>query len=348
MAIRPELSADRERGPGYGRLRISGWRGADPIRFALQRNQASEPFLGHGAKWQATEAWHEVSASDRVGDEIVVAVGQEIVDPIVSQPTSVAYLLIVADDHHRDQGAIKLVRPLLGSGAAAIHTRVEPSPPAAPPPIVREPEPLPVVDPVAISPPRDTPAATRGFLPLLVALAVLAVVGGGAAAWYTCLIPGNGPAACTSTTTTVTTSGEAPAARRSCDGLDGAACYEVARQALADGELEPARQLFQQAGELGSLEAATAVARMYDPATWTATSSPAGKADWETAVYWYETAARKDDVAGKLGAGRLLCENAPTDFERKRGLEYLRAAAAAGSGEAKPLADACVAKVAAE
>ena len=46
MAIRPELSADRERGPGYGRLRVSGWRSTDPIRFALQRNRASEPFLG--------------------------------------------------------------------------------------------------------------------------------------------------------------------------------------------------------------------------------------------------------------------------------------------------------------
>ena len=355
MAIRPELSADRARGPGYGRLRISGWRSAGPIRLALRRNQASEPFLGHGGVWQASEAWHPVSASEQVGDDIVVAVGPEIVDPIVSQPTSVAYLLIVADDTRRDQGAIKLARPLLGSGAAAAQRAEPPSPPPPPAPAIAappQPEPVPVPAPPTI--PIDLPTATgepetaRHRSAPLLAIAALALLGGGAAvAWYTCLIPGRGPTGCPGATTTqvpAVVPADAKAAPRSCDGLDGAACFEVARRALAAGELEPARQLFQQAGELGSLDANTAVARMYDPATWSAASSPAAKADWETAVYWYETAARKDDVAGKLGAGRLLCENAPTDFERKRGLEYLRAAAAAGSAEAKPLVDACAAK----
>lgn len=356
MAIRPELSADRARGPGYGRLRISGWRSADPIRLALRRNQASEPFLGPGKVWQASEAWHPVSASEQIGDDIVVAVGPEIVDPIVNQPTSVAYLLIVADDTRRDQGAIKLLRPLLGSDAA-VTQRAEPPlqapPPPPTPPIMAapEPEPLSIATP---SVPIDTSATTaaepavphRRSMPLLAALAALAVLGGAAAAWHACLIPGIGPAGCATDTPAQVPPADAHAAVRSCDGLDGAACFEVARKALAAGELEPARQLFQQAGELGSLEAETAVARMYDPATWSAASSPAAKADWETAVYWYETAARKDDVAGKLGAGRLLCENAPTDFERKRGLEYLRAAAAAGSAEAKPLVDACAAKAA--
>jgi TPR repeat protein len=120
---------------------------------------------------------------------------------------------------------------------------------------------------------------------------------------------------------------------------------ELARQALADRKLEPARQLLQQAGQMGSADASNLIARMYDPETWRADASPLAQPDWETAVYWYEIAARADDVSGKLGAGRLLCQHSSIDFDRKRGLDYLRQAAAAGSAEAKPLLTVCEEKL---
>ncbi|SUS07088.1 hypothetical protein DF3PB_3760001 [uncultured Defluviicoccus sp.] len=83
---------------------------------------------------------------------------------------------------------------------------------------------------------------------------------------------------------------------------------------------------------------------MYDPETWSAAASPAPAADWETAVYWYETAARAGDGAGLLGAGRLLCREAKSDIERRQGLKYLREAETKGVAEAKALIPACEAK----
>lgn len=349
MAIIPDLSQDKERGPGYGRLRIRGLRVSGPFDFALMRNRGAEPYLGHGATWQATEVWHAATAFEQVGNDVVIAVGPEIVDPIVNQPASgVAYLLVVATGTGQERGTLVVVRPLLSSDAAARESvrTPAPAPPVPPPPPRVERPPVDVVPP-PLEPLKGglPPPAPRWRAPVLAAAAALAVLGAGAGAWYGCLLPGFGAAGCSAGPAEPPPEAprEAkPGGGRSCEGLDAPACLEVARAALAAGDLEAARQLFQQAGQLGSVEANNAVARMYDPVSWSAETSPISQADWETAVYWYETAARKDDLAGKLGAGRLLCDNATTDFERKRGLAYLRAAA--GSADAQALISACEAK----
>lgn len=366
MALRADLSADKERGPGYGRLRVGGFDPKDePLEICLQRNQGTTPYLGASGAWQATEAWHAVGAIERAGAELVVRVGPEIVDPVVTQPTTVAYLLTVAAGVSRASGTLKVTRPLLGSGAAhEDEPRPDPAAeeaarlaaaraaeeeaarrraavPEPPPPITVYPEPVPV--------------QPRRWGPLLAvfALAVLGLGAGGA--WWSCMLPGFGPARCASDEpapkepeaedTLPATEPPAAVAGSSCSGLDAAACLAKAEQALADGKLEPARQLFQEAAGLGSVEANNRVARMYDPETWAKESSPVGEADWETAVYWYEAAAKQNDVAGKSGAGRLLCQNAGTSFERKRALEYLKAAAEAGDEKAKGLIAECEAKV---
>jgi hypothetical protein len=57
--IRADLSADRERGPGNGRLRVLGFAaGDDALELSLMRNQGTAPYLGNGGVWQATEEWH--------------------------------------------------------------------------------------------------------------------------------------------------------------------------------------------------------------------------------------------------------------------------------------------------
>jgi TPR repeat protein len=80
---------------------------------------------------------------------------------------------------------------------------------------------------------------------------------------------------------------------------------------------------------------------MYDPATWSAETSPVAAASWETAVYWYEKAARQGDGAAQLQAGKLLCQNAPTEFEKTQGRSYLDQASKAGSAEAQTLLADC-------
>jgi TPR repeat protein len=80
---------------------------------------------------------------------------------------------------------------------------------------------------------------------------------------------------------------------------------------------------------------------MYDPETWSAEASPVAAASWETAVYWYEKAARQGDGTGQLHAGKLLCQNASTEFEKTQGRDYLDQASKAGNPEAQTLLADC-------
>lgn len=360
MAIRADLSGDSDRGAGCGRLRIGGLRAAGSFEFSLMRNQGTEPYLGRGGVWQATEVYHPTAEIERVGDAIVVLVGPDIVDAIVGQPAANAYLLTVATDTGREQGTLKVDRSILGSAAerpageqpvsaaeedaarqrAEEEARRQQEEQARRKQAEEEPsrkEALPQTMP-------PTPRRYARWIAAVVALLALVA----AEVWYTCLIPGFGAPGCRGVpeVPAETVAGEAKGRPASCAGLDAAGCLAIARAALARHDLEAARQLFQTAARLGSVEADNALARMYDPAVWSADSSPNAHPDWETAVYWYETAARAGDLAGTLGAGRLLCGHAATDFERKRGLAYLQDAAAAGSAEAKSLVAGCEAMVA--
>lgn len=384
MPIRAELSADQDRGPGYGVLRIAGLgTPGGSLDLSLKCNDAKAPFLSTGGKWQATEAWQSAAAMTAEGDDLLIPVGPEIVDAIVAQPSRVAYYLTVATGAQK-QGATLTVHRLLGSGAAAddqaererlqreaeerarqereaerLRREQEEAERARLDEVERlrrqqeeatvlaaqrqAAEPIaPVLEP---EPPRRR--WMLALIPALLVLSVAAVAG----SWYACLIPIPGlvPARCTaeSAAETAQPSAEVPAAvasPTSCAGLSVEDCIRLAETALSEKRLEPARQLFQQAVQLGGAQAAVALGRMYDPETWSAAASPATAADWETAVYWYETAARAGDGAGLLGAGRLLCREAKSDIERRQGLKYLREAETKGVAEAKALIPACEAK----
>ncbi len=383
MAIRAELSADKDRGPGFGLLRIAGLGTAGgAVDLSLKCNQVTAPFLGAGGRWQATETWHSVTAMTAEGDDLLIPVGPEIVDAIVAQPSRVAYYLTVANGVQK-QGATLTVHRLLGSGAAAddqaerdrlqreaeererqereaerlrreqeeaerarldeaerlrrdqeeatvLAAQRQTAEPLAP---VLEPE----------------PQRRRWMLALIPALLVLSVAAV-AGSWYACLIPIPGfvPARCVAPDEVEPVPPPPPSpvveSPTSCAGLGAEECIRLAETALSEKRLEPARQLFQQAVQLGGTQAAVALGRMYDPETWSAAASPAAAADWETAVYWYETAARAGDGAGLLGAGRLLCREAKSDIERRQGLKYLREAETKGIAEAKALIPACEAK----
>lgn len=389
MPINAELSADTDRGPGYGLIRIGGLPAATgPIDFSLQRSQAKEPFLGPDGRWQATEAWHSVEPTAVEGNELVVAVGPTIVDAIVTQGSIIRYKLTVATGVRKDAATLKVQR-LLGSSAAADdqaerdrlqreaerlrqeeaerarqaeEERRRQAQEAATLLAAQQQDAAPAVtEPEATPPPRRR--WMLALIPALLALSVAAVAG----SWYACLIPIPGfmPTRCADASVAEkpvepavpppaqpaadgqpAPGGQAAttATPTSCAGLNAADCLRLAETAVNEQRLEPARQLFQQAVQLGAAKAAVALGRMYDPDTWSKSASPAPTADWETAVYWYETAARSGDGAGLLGAGRLLCREAKSGIERRQGLKYLREAEAKGAGEAKTLIQACEAR----
>ncbi len=366
MAVKADLSADRERGPGCGQIRITGLGDPEgPIDFSLMRNQGTQPYLGQGRVWQASETWHVAEEVAADSDAIIIPVGPEIIDPIVGQSANVAYRLTVASGTKKQVATLTVHRPLLGSSAAAPDTTAvleqqqreeaarraaeeeeaarraaeEEAAQRAALAVEEEAQRRREETEVVPEPGPEDPGRTRRW-PLIAALLVLlAVIGGSAGAWFGCLIEGFGPPTCNAQKSEPEPPREA---ELSCAGLtDGGACLDVARIALEQKKLEPARQLLQQAASLGSIEANLEIARMYDPETWSAETSPVAAANWETAVFWYEKAARQGDGTGQLAAGKLLCLNALTDFEKAQGRHYLDQAAKSGNGEAQTLLSEC-------
>ena len=343
MAIKCELTSDTDRGPGHGLLKVTGLEPTTgPLDFSLMRNQGNEPFLGRDGTWQGTEVWHSLSEVEDHGGISVIRLGPTIVDPVVGLPPNVAFRVTLATGAGKQAGTLKVSRPLLGSSAAM---EAAPPPPPPPPPVKPEPAPPAEPEPAPEPPPAPKPAPPvskpdpepeppkKSSMPLIVAAAaILLLVGGGSAAWFSCLIPGFGPDTCGADSAKVTPPPK-PEAPKNCNGLDADACYGAATTALEAKDLELARQLYQQATKLGAVPANLRVAEMYDPDTWSAETSPEEKADWETAAYWYEEAARQGNVEGQIAAGRVLCRHAPGSFEQKRGLNFLRAASEQGGGE---------------
>jgi hypothetical protein len=149
----------------------------------------------------------------------------------------------------------------------------------------------------------------------------------GAWLWWKCHIPMLQGPQCKNIKSQVTTSPPSEIIiPRNCSGFDGETCLAMATKAVQSGRLDMARQLMQEAGNLGAKKAFIHLAHMYDPTTWAIDKSPAEKADWETAAYWYEEAARVGDSEGMLGAGRLYCENAQDAAFRLHGADLLRKA----------------------
>lgn len=365
MTLQCELSNDRERGPGHALLRLSG--GGLPtgsLGYTLMRNQGTAPFLGQGGQWQATEYWHEAELFPGVEDAAILRWGPDLVDPLVVLPTTVALRLTLRADGTRQAATLKVLRPLLGSGAAAAPIAAAPEPPPAPEPISvapAEPTVELAVAPIETSEPPNPPA-TSLWPWLLAGVVLLALASGGLYAYLQCLIPGFGSARCAApppqvvetapppqvaetppapppATPQPTPPGNTPVAK-TCTGLTADACLALADGALADKKKERARQLYQEATRLGAVAANVRLARMYDPEGWSAGQSPVGKPDWETAAYWYEEAARGGDQGGRQGAGRLLCRFGASEFERGRGLQLLREAAQQGA-DVQALIDAC-------
>lgn len=117
--IQCELSSDRYRGRDHGILRVTGLQElSGPVYFSLMRNQGSERWLGTGGVWQSTCTWLSASDVETVGTTLLIQVGADVVEPIVSQPTNVVFRLFVAVGAERQAGVLRIVHPLLGSGAA--------------------------------------------------------------------------------------------------------------------------------------------------------------------------------------------------------------------------------------
>jgi hypothetical protein len=366
MAIRIDLTVDPARGPGYGLLKIIGLppeTGA--LDFWVERNQGAETFLGTGGQWTTQTVLHSVGAPSDEGGGKVLRLGPEIVDPIATLPPNCLVLMGVEAAGVKEQGRVT-VRGLLASSAAGarVESGVRTVRQSEPDPVVVDPEPDPEpmrplrAEPLDQQPPFvpltpivsdptdlvDRPRRTSPGVVILGTVLVLILVAGG---WYFAGLPPFGKGA-EAPATPVATAPE-PAAPVAVNGpIDSreALSRYIATNPSAEaatakavelggqGHLDFAMLVHQYAARLGSADSAIALGHMYDPDTWSKSTSPMDKPDAETAAYWYEPAAKAGNVEAERRLGKILL-GLPGQQDKAK--EWLGKAATAGDAEAKTL-----------
>ncbi len=370
MALRLELVADEVRGPGYGLLRVSGGAPSGPVDLCLQGNQANYGYLAVDGRWQAQEFWHELPPPRIEGPLVMIELGPELMDPVATLPPIVALQARLRWEGREDRGVVKLVRPLYASSAAgtmpsgarntAVHgpvatpaaaVAIPESPAADVPPADAPPPEEPIVPPPAPVP-APPPAPARRW-PLAAAVVVLLLAAGLGAAYYAGLLTLGGPGGEAASAVPVAPGSAAtpqeaapPAIASLADvkryletGPAADAAAATAAQLVAGGKPDLALLLHQYAARAGRTESSVAVARMYDPDTWTAQSSALPQPDAETAAYWYEAGALAGSVEAQRQLGKILVALNPAGFQRDKGREWLGKAAAAGDPAARKLLD---------
>ena len=120
-SIRPEIISAPDGLPGHGLLVLLGIEvdAFDPfgqIEILIQRNQDSR-FLALGANWSASQTWHQVDRSLSSGEQLVLALGPGIIDPLVEN-TQMTYLLEVRCLETAARGVLRIRDGVLSSFAA--------------------------------------------------------------------------------------------------------------------------------------------------------------------------------------------------------------------------------------
>lgn len=318
--MRADIVTHPRFGPGHGLIRLPEGTAA-PTAAAVQRNQGPDMWLGPDG-WQGSEHRFPVAAAsmtaaamtdggtpvllDADGGRPALGVGPAVVEPLLAaRAGSAAFALHLFDGEARTTRALS-VRDLLGSNArrAAAAAPVEPKPePAA----VEEPAPEPAaekveitVDPVAKEPP---PRAAGPNVGLIAAGVALLLAAGGGAAWFLTRGGDAPPAVVQAPAKPVDVRKEVAEYLATTPAPEAAAAKAGAMAAA--GRLDGAMLVYRYAAEKGNGPAALALARMYDPATFTPQTSPLPAPNAETARTWYQAAAATGDAEAAKRAAAL-------------------------------------------
>jgi hypothetical protein len=350
--------------------------GTGGLEIRIQRNQDGG-YLRPGRAWGASEAWIPIGPARAEGNALALVLGPDIVDELATAPASVRFLCHLRTDGRLEAAALGSTRMLRPSGAdgagPAAETVADPTPIANPTPIAEPaapaPEPAPEASPLTATRPdfQDAqvarkPRAVPAWTWAVAAVVVLLVAGG--TLWQLGLPPFAAPAE------EGDAAGEQMAAQEPVPEepmpeepvaaqarAPASAAIETlqdvnlfirgepsADEALAEaqgllkrGKTDLSFLLFQHAARHGSADASVAVARFYDPATWSERTSPLPQADAETAAYWYEPAALAGSVEAQRRLGKILVDLDLGEPQRAKGVEWLRKAADAGDDEARAL-----------
>lgn len=353
MPIKVEIIGDT---PGQAGLKIVGLGGTDPGPGHMRLTRInSKTSLGADRNWHAEEQWLPLPPLFGEGNALLGHVGADVVDPLALLGPSDIVGMAVRVDGRVEEGKVKTEK-LYGSHLqGAVPAAPEPVPAPAPEP-APEPEPQPEPEPAPLAASErpllsspDTTGGTSSKLPIIAAAIAALLVAAAVAAYFLGLF-GHKDQPATPESAVTAPKTEAAAAPSEINTREDLAkyiqatpepdkAYQTARTLAERGKLDFAMLLFQHAARGGNADASVAVARMYDPETWSQQTSPMPQADAETAAYWYEPAAQSGNVEAQRQLGKIMAELTPSGFQHDKGREWLQKAATAGDAKAKALLD---------
>lgn len=181
--------------------------------------------------------------------------------------------------------------------------------------------------------PRDDKHRRRPLLPIVAALAVLAIAGAAGWWWSQPPPPADEPAEAAASPPERTLA----AARGTLAAAPAAAEARAAGEAhLAAKDLEGGFLLLRYAAEHGDVPAAVAVGGLYDPAAWSAETSPLPAPNAEQAATWYRRGAESGDAEAQYRLGMVLRSGRTEAVDGpEQAVAWLRKAAEQGHAKAK-------------
>ena len=174
--------------PGEALLCIRKWAGSvTHLKLTIQRNQDGHYLQADGG-WNAPPYWFVIDQLDTQADRLSVAVGPQVVDPLLAISATASFKVQLQDaTGHQEETILRCARTLLGSSASGetVSTyafgRLQTPAPSEPPPV--EPAPV-IIDPPEPPPPPPPPKGRRSLLPLIAILVLLALIAAGAYWWW--------------------------------------------------------------------------------------------------------------------------------------------------------------------
>lgn len=304
--------------------------------------------------WGATEVWLRPAAARSEDGVLVLTLDSAVTWHLQANSP---YILQLRDGSGREaETALVGINLRLPSAPPRGWSQAEPpepppqEPPPPPPPSPPRPGPLRADPPEAATP---APGPRGGRTLALAVLLLLLLAGGAAAAWWWL---GRAPEQAATAEAVPAAEPEqaspvvpAPAEP---EVQPAALTLEAARAALAQqppaaearllgeahlsgGDRDGGFLLLRYAAEQGDAPAARAVAALYDPATWSAETSPLPAPNAEQAADWYRRAAEAGDAEAQYRLALLLRSGAVAEAAPEAAEAWLRRAAEQGHEGAK-------------
>jgi len=366
--------------PGEALLAITGHPNLDPssLRLAVEQPGKSR-FLqayGTGETWGTTRTWLAPDDAWREAERLHVVLGATATWNLMA---NVTYLVHLADDAGETASpermawkAIRLPseapaplaeRPAPIRPAAVDHAPVEPEAPAEAAPPAAEPAgyaganlDMAGAEPITSTLAEREEAPSRSLrLPLALLAGFLLLALAGIVVWRMSLLD----SAVSATTPQTPAAGEMPqvAGAAAAGPMDAATARTYLQQkpmaetafstaqaylgAATPDSLQGALLLLTYAAQAGNAGAATAIGKMYDPETFSATTSAVGAADPEKAYLWYDRGASSNDPEALYRLGQLMIKGRVEGpgVSPEAGIKMLEKAAGLGHVEAKAALD---------